>query len=272
MNIRRLGWAGLELESDGTSLVIDHLLDPGSFSAFFHADCEPLVTPARHGAQAALVTHLHRDHTDVDAIQHALGEGAAVYRPRPSRRPTDLDVILTGEGEAGLTASGRTLHECDPADTHRIGPFTVTALPASDAFGSPQVSWLVEADGQRILHGGDTLWHGSWWNIARQHGPIDIACLPANGAKIAFPLWQPAADVESVMTPAQAVEAARALRAHTLVPIHHQRSFEHEVFYRPLHNTEALISAHAARAAVVPQFLDPGVWSSVADLTAERVA
>ena len=71
----------------------------------------------------------------------------------------------------------------------------MTALFASDGFGSPQVSWLIEADGERVIHGGDTLWHGAWWDVALAHGPIDIACLPANGAAVSFPQWQPAASV-----------------------------------------------------------------------------
>lgn len=65
-----------------------------------------------------------------------------------------------------------------PGEHRTLGPFTVTATFASDGLGSPQVGWVIEAAGQRVFHGGDTLWHGHWWQIAETHGPIDLACLP----------------------------------------------------------------------------------------------
>ena len=268
MQIRRLGWAGLELESSGTSIIIDHLIDPGMMRAFFGPDPDPLIEPERGSAAAALLTHLHRDHGDLAAIEATVGEAGSVLRPRPSRRPTDLDVFLTGELEAGLAETWRVVRICDPHDVCTIGPFTVTALPASDGFGSPQVSWLVEADGIRIVHAGDTLWHGSWWNVARSYGPIDVAFLPANGVLTAYPQWQPAVEVETVMTPAQAVEAACAMGAATLVPIHYNRTFEHEQYYRPVPDAEVQLGEHAARRPVTLHTLTVGEWSAASALTA----
>ena len=105
------------------------------------------------------------------------------------------------------------MRECAAGDRFEIGPFSVVALFASDGLGAHQVSWLVEADDTRLLHAGDTLWHGAWWDFAVHHGPIDVACLPANGAVINYPGFQPAAEVGAVMGPDEAVGAARALAA-----------------------------------------------------------
>jgi L-ascorbate metabolism protein UlaG (beta-lactamase superfamily) len=81
-----------------------------------------------------------------------------------------------------------------------------------------QVSWVVSVGSRRIFHGGDTLWHGSWWRIARQHAPFDVAFLPINGASFG---WQkPASDAPAVLTPEQAMDAATILRAKMIVPIH----------------------------------------------------
>ena len=101
---------------------------------------------------------------------------------------------------------------------HIIGDFTATPVPASDGYGDPQVSWVVSIGSRRIFHGGDTLWHGNWWRIARQHAPFDVAFLPINGASFS---WQkPASDAPAVLTPEQAMDAATILRARTIVPIH----------------------------------------------------
>ena len=75
----------------------------------------------------------------------------------------------------------------DPWQTVTVGPFTVTALPAADGTGDPQVSWAVEAGGRRIVHGGDTMFHGWWWRAAQAAGPFDAAFLPINGAVLTSP-------------------------------------------------------------------------------------
>jgi len=45
----------------------------------------------------------------------------------------------------------------------------------------------VSAYGKRILHAGDTLWHGYWWRTAEEHWPVDIALLPINVVLGPFP-------------------------------------------------------------------------------------
>jgi L-ascorbate metabolism protein UlaG (beta-lactamase superfamily) len=152
------------------------------------------------------------------------------------------------------------VRSCLPGDVVEIAPFTITALPASDGLGSPQVSWLIKADSHSVLHAGDTLWHGGWWDVAPAHGPIDVACLPANGVEVNYPQWQPAVDVPAVMTPEQAVEAARALQARVLVPIHYNRTFEHPDYYRPARDAVERIQELAARHELEVWFLEPGEW------------
>jgi L-ascorbate metabolism protein UlaG (beta-lactamase superfamily) len=260
MRLRRLGWAGLELEAEGDSIVVDHVLDPGIFSAFFGEPRDELVAPAPGRALAALITHLHRDHADVPAIERAVAGGGSVLRPAPKRAGSPLDEFATGDAEAALAASDLDVRPCAPGDSLEVGPFTVVVLPASDGLGSPQVSWLIKADEQAVLHAGDTLWHGGWWDVPLVHGPVDHAFLPANGAEVAFPQWQPAASVPAVMTPEQAVEAARALRARSLVPIHYNRTFEHADYYRPVANARERLLSVAAPRGIEVAFLEPGDW------------
>ena len=79
----------------------------------------------------------------------------------------------------------------------------------------------MEADGTRVLHAGDTTFHGSWWNIAASCGPIDVAAVPINGAMCDFPHRQPPSPFPAVMDPRQAAAACRMLGARTAVPIHY---------------------------------------------------
>jgi L-ascorbate metabolism protein UlaG (beta-lactamase superfamily) len=261
---RRLGWAGLEVEADGSSIIVDHLRDAGRIlTPILTDDGDDLIAPEPRRATAALVTHLHRDHADFAAISEALAEDGIVLRPPRKRVETELDEVATGEAEAALAASALSTRVFEPGDSVRVGALSITALPASDGLGSPQVSWLIEADGSKLVHAGDTLWHGAWWDIAAAHGPVDIAFLPANGVAIEYPGWQPPVTVPAVMTPEQAVEAARALRAQTLVPIHFNRTFEHPKYYRPVADARRRAERLGAARGMEVRFAEPGKWSEL---------
>lgn len=90
---------------------------------------------------------------------------------------------------------------------------TVTPVVSLDWRGtdSDQVAWVVEGAGTRLIHCGDTMWHGNWWQIARDHGPFDLAFLPVNGVIAKFEGFE--ANVPVTLSPEQAVEAALVLGA-----------------------------------------------------------
>lgn len=76
----------------------------------------------------------------------------------------------------------------------------------------------MEEAGTRVIRCGDTLWHGNRWQIARDHGPFDVAFLPVNGVIARFEGHE--ANVPVTLTPEQAVETA-ALGASTACSIHY---------------------------------------------------
>src|SRR5215203_3920753 len=84
MKIRRLGWAGIELESAGQTAVIDLLEDLGPLAQFV-GDPRTELPPARGGAALALVTHLHADHADPRALERVLAPDGVIARPGPHR-------------------------------------------------------------------------------------------------------------------------------------------------------------------------------------------
>src|SRR3954466_15074757 len=89
MNVRWLGWAGVEIEAGGETVVIDPLADVDAvFAPFGDAvagGAVPSIVPAGCAgrAVAGLVTHLHRDHADAGALAAALAMDAPVLRPAP---------------------------------------------------------------------------------------------------------------------------------------------------------------------------------------------
>lgn len=223
LRVRRLGWASVEVAHGDEFLVIDLFRDNSPLEPFTGPLREPLLAPERPGeAAAALVTHLHADHADPAAIAEALRPGAPVLRPE--RAPADggpLDGIALAGAEHGFAEQGLATEELAPWQVREVGPFTITALPAVDGFGDPQVSWVVAAGGARIAHMGDTIFHGSWWLIPLRVGPIDLALLPVNGPIVSLPHRQPPSPYAAAMDPEQAAVAAQLMAAPRAMPIHY---------------------------------------------------
>ena len=135
MHVRWLGWAGVELEADGETLVIDPLADPGATFAALgegvlrESSSRRWCAPSpREPPLRGLVSHLHRDHTDAGALAEALSHrmprstsqsGPAVRTPRTSPWPRP-----TRSSSVRLSAPGGwpSLGEAEVGSVHDHGP------------------------------------------------------------------------------------------------------------------------------------------------------
>ncbi|MFW5418262.1 MBL fold metallo-hydrolase [Nocardiopsis sp. CNT-189] len=259
MRARRLGWAGLEIEAGGERLLIDYVRDLSPLFPGWRPG-EGLTEPSGKAA-AALLTHLHRDHTDAAALADALVPGAPVLRPAPG--PGDgADDAATLLAERELALHRPAAEAVDAWSTREVGPFRATAVPAVDGLGDPQLNWVVQADDQRLLHGGDTMFHGYWWLIARRFGPFDAVFLPANGAVVDVPHLQPPSPLPAAMDPGQAAAAAEILGARYAVPMHYEAEQPDKAAgYTEVSDPEKEFRAHAGRRARVPAL---GEWLDLA--------
>jgi L-ascorbate metabolism protein UlaG (beta-lactamase superfamily) len=250
MRIRWLGWAGVEVEAQGEWVVVDALQDPAAVFAWLgqrpHAIVLPEVLPPQAGAVAGLLTHLHRDHADAAALDTALGDGATVYEPI-DYGGDGRERLAVVQADHELTAAALARQSAAVWTSTRAGVFTLTALPAVDGTGDPQVSWLLEADGKRALHLGDTMWHGWWWRIGERYGPPDVVLAPINGPRLTFPHRQPASSLPGAMEPEQAALAAELLHADRLVPIHYG-GYEVPGVYEPVDHPLERLDAATDRA------------------------
>ena len=260
MRIRRLGWSGLEVERGGETLLIDYILDTSQLPLRDDRQLFPRASrPA--SAVAALLTHLHADHADPIALDAALRGGAPVFRPE-GVTGSGPDTELTAYAEAAFGKVPLDARVVAPWTSQEAGPFKLHALPAVDGFGDPQVSWIVESDGKRILHAGDTLFHGYWWRVARRYGPIDQAFLPINGALVDFPFLQPPRDREAVMSPEEAAQAARMLGSPVVTPIHYGALHRPPGYVETDDPVDRLRSA-GVRLGIDVQIREPDDWVEV---------
>jgi L-ascorbate metabolism protein UlaG (beta-lactamase superfamily) len=268
MKVRWLGWAGVEIEADGAAVVIDPLADPGATFAALgeearRAELPTVVAPqAESSAVAGLVTHLHRDHTDAGALAAALPADATVHEPAwPGG--SDFENLALAQANAELEQAGLRRRTVEIWEGFEIGPFAFTALPAVDGLGDPQVSWVVEADGQRVLHLGDTVFHGYWWRMAQRHGPFDVVFAPINGPVVNFPHLQPSSPLAAALEPEQAAIAGELLNAGTLVPMHYD-GFEIDPWYLPVSGPAERFETATSDRAYEARMLEPGESFEVA--------
>ena len=257
MRIKRLGWSGIEIEQDGDTLLVDYILDTSGLPLRDNQQSFPRAsTPA--SAVAGLMTHLHADHADPIALVAALREGAPVLRPEPAPG-SGPDLELTAHAEAAFDKVALNTHVVGAWASQDAAPFSLHAVPAVDGFGDPQVSWVIESGGKRIIHAGDTLFHGYWWKIAQRFGSFDHAFLPINGAIVDFPFLQPPRDQEAVMTPEEAAKAARMLGARGVTPIHYGALHQPPAYIETSDPVERLRAA-ATSLDLKVDVREPGEW------------
>jgi L-ascorbate metabolism protein UlaG (beta-lactamase superfamily) len=240
LRIQRLAWAGIRLQLPQATAFIDPLINPDEWGTALKDALIPVSDAV--GDTSVLITHAHGDHFDATAAAAALSKGGALVHPAGTN-PLPIPP----------RARARPSALWEP---QLLGDFTATAVPASDGYGDPQVSWVVSAGGRRIFHGGDTLWHGHWWRIGRQFGPFDAAFLPVNGAR--FGWRKPVSGMPGVLTPEQAVAAATILGARRLIPIHYGVSGIAE--YVEIENPIGRLREAARDKPIKIQPLEPGAW------------
>jgi L-ascorbate metabolism protein UlaG (beta-lactamase superfamily) len=204
MRIRRLSWAGVEVTIGGSRLLIDPLQNVTPLREFLGAPRAPLTPVVVDDGTWAAITHLHADHCDRDLLRRIPAKRVICHQPVAAELLADAVAPTAARLWESLEA----------------GPFRLVAVPSHDWRGDDQVAWVIEAEGHRLIHCGDTIWHGRWYQIARRYEPFDLAFLPINGVLARLPGFT-ATDVPATLTPEQAVEAAVVLRARRACPIHY---------------------------------------------------
>lgn len=211
-----LGQAGFALLSRADLVLIDPFLSPRPDRL-----ADAVVDPrGLLGVTAVLATHEHGDHLD-------LPTWALIAEASPNARfvvPAPLVPLVTGAGIPGDRVSGVRI-----GTPIQLGDARATPVPARHAVhvrdgyslgdqehGSARfVGYVVEVDGARVYHAGDTL---ADQRLVRAVGELrpDIALLPINGRDSD----REARDVVGNLSPDEAAMVARDLSVALAVPMH----------------------------------------------------
>lgn len=206
MRIQRMQWAGVLLDDYEKVIMIDPVFK--SFNEDFFGEPREQFYDFKEFKKpdTILITHLHSDHFDPGTILQSFGENCNLVVPKVC-----VDEVKT-HGFKKVTG-------LEIGDSIKIGEFELFAEISVDGLGDPQVSWVIKNKEKTYIHCGDTLWHGHWWRIAKQYGPIDIAFLPINAAIIQDEDMVPS-NQPICLSPEQAISAATILNVKFLIPIH----------------------------------------------------
>jgi L-ascorbate metabolism protein UlaG (beta-lactamase superfamily) len=173
MRIVRLFWAGVQIESEGATLVIDLLEHTAPIRSLMGDPRLPIALGSEY-LNFSLVTHLHPDHYDPEALRRRLRPDAKVFCD-----PVNAPKIARD----GFAVTGASVYE--PIS---IGPFTLTALPAVDGLGDPQVSFLVEAEDIKLMqlatHFGMAIGGRSGLGAVRRTSHFFRSTAPSRGSRI----------------------------------------------------------------------------------------
>jgi len=213
----RLTWLGHSsflLRLSGRNILLDPFLSDyaTSIPPFGPKRYTPAGLPVEKlpGVDLLIISHNHYDHLDRTTLE-AL--------PNKDRIPVIVPLKLK---EFFSELGFRDVTELDWHDTKKVGPITVTAIPAvhfsfRSLFDRNETLWAgySVSDGHtKVYFSGDTGYHSIFKDIGRRYGPFDLGLVPIGA-------YQRASKLKSThTTPEEAVRLGRDLDVNILVPMH----------------------------------------------------
>jgi L-ascorbate 6-phosphate lactonase len=214
-----LGQAGFLYRASGVTALLDPFLAPHEGRRF-----ETMLPPeTATGIDVILCSHEHIDHLDAVSLPAlaAASPGARIVVPRP---------IVSMVTDLGI-AEDRVIGT-QPGEKVEIGDVRIHPVPArhgveiEDAytFGTElsdglvrYLGFVVESDGVRLYHAGDTILYDGMAEGLRGIG-VDVALLPINGRDG----YRESAGLVGNLDEREAAFLSRDMGAEMLIPTHYE--------------------------------------------------
>ena len=209
-----IGHASTYVEIDGLRLLMDPVfaervsplpVGPGRFHA------PPIALADLPRIDAVLISHDHYDHLDMDTVRHLAQRGARFFVPLGIGAHLELWGVPRAQVEELEWWQERTL-----------GGVRIVCTPTRHYSGRGMgnrsstlwSSWSVVGPKHRFFYSGDTGYGKLFQDIGARLGPFDMAFVKIG----AYGPGQAWTDIH--MTPEQAVQVHRDVRARRMFPVH----------------------------------------------------
>lgn len=174
--IRWLGQMGLLVKIGETAICIDYYASPDEN----RQTPPPIPAEKLEGIHAFLGTHDHLDHIDHGSwkIWAKTDRSAKFVFPRKQIESVRADEI-----------DDEQMLPLNDGESVQVGEITIHAIAAAHEFLDrdpetglyPHLQYLIEGNGVRIHHAGDTLRYEGMLDKVKAFGPIHASLLPING-------------------------------------------------------------------------------------------
>lgn len=256
-----LGQAGFVLTGSGGALVVDAFL----------SDRPQRLRPAPVTAadlsyvDAVLCTHEHLDHLDLPAVLAVMeaAPDARLILPAPI-----VDQAVGVPTDRIVPAAPGTPIEVPGATVHPVPAYHGVEMADAYGFGPvkgeyPYLGYVVDIDGVRVYHAGDTLWYDGMPERLRELR-VDVTLLPINGRD---PIRE-AANIVGNLDHREAALLAAAAGAHTVVPMHYDMMANNRGF--PGHLVDVVAALDLDLHVLVPRLGRPFTLTATAERRAAR--
>lgn len=208
-----LGQSGFLVQYEGAHLLLDPYLSDSLTRKYADTDkphvrmTARVVDPARLDfIDVVTSSHVHTDHLDAETL-------------RPLLDVNPHMVLVIAEANRAFVANRLSVPHTTPkglaiGDSVRIGPFSITAVPAAHEALEPQyVGYVVRCGEWTLYHSGDTVLYDGMVETLQPHG-IDVALLPINGRA-------PERRVAGNLDAHEAAALGHAIGARVVIPCHY---------------------------------------------------
>ena len=209
-----IGHASTYVEIDGLRLLLDPVfaqrvsplpVGPGRFHP------PPIALADLPRIDAVLISHDHYDHLDMDTVRHLAQRGSRFFVP-----------LGIGAHLERWGVPAAQVEELEWWQERSIGPVRIVCTPTRHYSGrgldnrssTLWSSWSVIGPQHRFFYSGDTGYARLFQDIGARLGPFDMAFIKIG----AYGPGQAWTDIH--MTPEQAVQVQRDVRAKRMFPVH----------------------------------------------------